>query len=185
MLPKVSDFEDLDREVRAMLEAMLCQSHKWEVFCDAFAMCVSSLYIMYGPYLQPDVRIASPLEANLSGENTQNTEKALAAITFSTNFIIDLAINFNNHLKEHPEWLANLAPPAALTCFQAAEKMISLEDIIEDTGEAFAEIYKALETFSMRWKIGRTLLARLNERPNAEGVARHVHIDSFSPETIE
>ena len=39
-LPRVSTFADLDGDIRAMLEAMLTQFQKWEIFCDAFAMCM-------------------------------------------------------------------------------------------------------------------------------------------------
>lgn len=36
----VSSFEDLDGRIRALLDAMLNQCHRWEVFCDALAMCI-------------------------------------------------------------------------------------------------------------------------------------------------
>jgi hypothetical protein len=40
ILPRVVEFEALDKEIRCVLDALLAQSPRWDVFCDSFAMCM-------------------------------------------------------------------------------------------------------------------------------------------------
>lgn len=93
-------------------------------------------------------------------------EKSLAAVVFGIHFIIDLAVNFNDHLEHHPEWLANIAPPATAACWMAYEQLqnpLLLDDPMKLASGA-EEIIKALHTFSKRWKIAGQFLNYLIPR---------------------
>lgn len=109
----------------------------------------SSIFILFHPYLR-HVDETKPQDLAVNPD----TEQAVTAIRFAIQFINDIAISFNDHIKKHPGWLANLAPPAAIACSQAAEHTFLLRDMLEDTGSGFREIYKALKTFSRKWSIG-------------------------------
>jgi hypothetical protein len=71
--------------------------------------------------------------------------------------MIDLSINFNEHLEQNPGWLANLAPPATLACCQALEHFEISDNLLQCNQIGFIEIYTALKKFSLRWKVGGML----------------------------
>lgn len=154
-LPSVAEFAHIDRNIRSALDAMLSQCDGWEVFCDGFAMLMSSFFILYRPYLHysranPQDPLGSPTDDDMT--------QSFAAARFAVRFIHDLAINFNNHLDKHQEWLANLAPPATISCFLAADHIALFDNVHEDSKNGFLEIQKSLETFSKRWRIGENML---------------------------
>ncbi|KAH8889164.1 hypothetical protein GQ53DRAFT_825484 [Thozetella sp. PMI_491] len=157
--PEIAEIEDIDKAIRSMLNAMLEQSHNWDVFCDAFAMCLSSLFMLYRPYvIHLRSREKSQQEQAL---NHVETEQAVAAVRFGVRFVVDLAIQFNSHLSQNPNWLANLAPPANITCLQALEHVVVSGDVLPSEQEGFIEIYKALKIFSKRWALGEARLELL------------------------
>ncbi|OAQ87537.1 2-nitropropane dioxygenase protein [Purpureocillium lilacinum] len=150
----VSSFEDLDGRIRALLDAMLNQCHRWEVFCDALAMCISSLFVLYGPYLPRQSISAPPPQDTTSCDEA----KAVAAIGFAVKFVGDLAVNFNSQISQHALRLANLAPPAPFACFLAVEHMHVVEGDLPDPSERYLEIFETLKTFGKRWKVAADLL---------------------------
>ncbi|PWI71570.1 C6 transcription factor [Purpureocillium lilacinum] len=163
----VSSFEDLDGRIRALLDAMLNQCHRWEVFCDALAMCISSLFVLYAPYLPPQ-SISAPLA---NDTKSCDEAKAVAAIGFAVKFVGDLAVNFNSQISQHALRLANLAPPAPFACFLAVEHMHVVEGDLPDSSERYLEIFETLKTFGKRWKVAADLL----------DLALHVSVPRPSP----
>jgi hypothetical protein len=159
----VSAFVELDGRIRALLDAMLHQCHRWEVFCDALAMCISSLFLLYAPYLP---RQSTPPHAVPPARDKSECDekKALAAVGFAVKFVGDLAVNFNSQIGQHTLRLANLAPPAPLACFLAAEHMTFLESDTQDSSERHLEIIQTLKTFGKRWKVAADLLGLVQER---------------------
>lgn len=114
----------------------------------------SALFMLYSPFLE-QIDLVDP--RFLTKEEDYDVVQAIAAVNFVVRFTADLAVEFNKNLGSHPEWLATLAPPATITCYQALEALVRLDDIIGDAGgTGFAEIYKALGMFSQRWHLGGT-----------------------------
>ncbi|KAJ6445039.1 2-nitropropane dioxygenase protein [Purpureocillium lavendulum] len=151
----VASFVELDGKIRALLDAMLHQCHRWEIFCDALAMCISSLFVLYAPYL-PRPSATVPLQGDAA---TCDESKALAAVGFAVKFVGDLAVNFNAQISQHALRLANLAPPAPFACFLAAEHMHFLDgENLPDSGDRHLEIFDTLKTFGKRWKVAGDLL---------------------------
>ncbi|KAK5996548.1 hypothetical protein PT974_01883 [Cladobotryum mycophilum] len=134
-LSPVADFAHIDRTIRSLLDALLIQCPKWEVFCDAFAMCMSSIFILYRPYLVSGRKTTPEFHLEESPVDT-DVEQAAATIKFA----IQMA--------------GQSCAPAAISCCQAAQQVFALNDRLADPHGAFMEIYKALKIFSKRWKVG-------------------------------
>jgi hypothetical protein len=107
--------------------------------------------MLYRPYVQL-ARHGSPETRKAHAKMA--IEKAVPALKFAARFINDLSVNFNAFVDRHPEWLANLAPPATVTCCQALEFVDLSEDVLKDEKSSFVEIYKSLKVFNKRWKVG-------------------------------
>ncbi|KAH8658097.1 hypothetical protein BX600DRAFT_514616 [Xylariales sp. PMI_506] len=159
-VPHVAEFEALDREIRSVLSALIAQCHRFEVFCDAFAMCMGSLFVLYQPYVLPNSDTSPRMEQCL---DASDVEKATTAINFAISFIKDLSVDFNEHLHQHPSWLANLAPPATIACCQSLQIIVASEDSLGSDSAGFSQIYKSLKTFSMRWKVGEVTLNSMSQ----------------------
>ena len=114
----------------------------------------SSLMMLYHPYIQ-SARHGSPETRKFHAKMA--IEKAVPALKFACRFMNDLAVNFNSFVDRHPAWLANLAPPATVTCCQTMEFVDLTEDVLRDERSQFVEIYKSLKVFNKRWKVGGEL----------------------------
>ncbi|UNI16905.1 hypothetical protein JDV02_003293 [Purpureocillium takamizusanense] len=164
----VSDFEELDGRIRALLDSMLNQCHRWEIFCDALAMCISSLFVLYTPYLP---RQSRPVPQAKDATPSCDEAKAIAAVGFAVKFVGDLAVNFNSQISQTALRLANLAPPAPFACFLAVEHMHLVQGDMPDSCGRRSEIFETLRTFGKRWKVAADLLDLALERGKSAAVS--------------
>ena len=138
----------------------------------------SSIFVLYSPYLQ---HIVKPSAVTQSSPSESDVGQATAAIQFAIRFLHDLAMSFNEHLEEHPGWLANLAPPATVACFSALEYMNLMPQILDDTKTPAEDILQSLITFSRKWAIG----GMFSRTPTiSASYAREVHTDMNGPENM-
>jgi hypothetical protein len=163
--PSLAHVAHIDQGIRDLTDAMLRQCHRWEVFCDALSMCMGSIFVLYSPYLQHIVKPSAVTQSSPSGSDVG---QATAAIQFAIRFLHDLAMSFNEHLEEHPGWLANLAPPATVACFSALEYMNLMPQILDDTKTPAEDILQSLITFSRKWAIGENMLENLENHHSME-----------------
>jgi hypothetical protein len=152
----------LDAPIRAILQAMVDQTDKWEIFCECFSMCLSAMYTLYVPFLPAIEKLLdhTPPEQLSQLLSTPDTKygkeaKALAALKFSARFVSDLSREFNKGLQTDPSKLAEtVVAPAIQTCGISMEVFLRLGDLMPDARERFEGVWRSVLWFTQRWGLG-------------------------------
>lgn len=159
--------DSLDAAIRAILQAMVNQTDRWEIFCDCFSMCLSAMYTLYVPSLPAVESLLDHLPPNvlsrllLTAPDTPHARecKALAALNFSGRFMSDLSRAFNKGVESHPSKLAEMVvAPAIQTCGISLEVFLRLGEVVPDAREGLEGVRRAVLYFTTRWGLAGEFL---------------------------
>ncbi|KAI1332804.1 hypothetical protein F5Y16DRAFT_125932 [Xylariaceae sp. FL0255] len=170
-LPLVSTYYALDQEIRNSTQTLLNECQDWEMKLDCFAMLISSLFMLYLPYLQIIER-TTPAAIAADPELTV----ALTALRFACKMSTDISckINMDFSTGRSP---AILCAPVGATCYLVIVAFSTLCRIFPDENvhcqEAIREKFESLWLFSFRWGIAEKMMTQLEFET---GLNRHHYL---------
>ncbi|KAI0473278.1 hypothetical protein GGR56DRAFT_608831 [Xylariaceae sp. FL0804] len=163
-MPLLHTYRDLDGEVRQASQAMLNDSPvDWELTLDCFAMLISTLFVLYIPYL-PILEHTSPqaIEADVE------LSTAVAALRFGCQMSTDISCKLNSDYESSPRAPSILCAPAGATCYLVIFAFDVFGRIFPDEHVHFQEgirhKFESLWLFSFRWGIAERMMRQLEQR---------------------
>ncbi|KAI8629953.1 hypothetical protein F5Y19DRAFT_474898 [Xylariaceae sp. FL1651] len=163
MGPLVSSYKDIDDEIRMTTLKLLAESLDWETKLDCFAMLISSLFVLYSPYL-PILERSTPAAI----EPNPELNVALAALRFACQMSTDISCKINENFDTASRSPAVLCAPAGATCYMVILAFSSISRIFPEESlkcqEAITEKFESLWLFSFRWGLAEKMMRQLECR---------------------
>ncbi|KAI1344858.1 hypothetical protein F5Y15DRAFT_410552 [Xylariaceae sp. FL0016] len=182
-MPLVQTYKDLDNEVRRSTQEMLSQTPvDWELTLDCFAMLISTLFVLYIPYLPILERTPGPMI-----ESNMELSTALAALRFACKMSTDISCKINYDYETSPRSPAILSAPAGATCYLVISVFTVLGRIFpsehSQCQQMIAEKFESLWLFSFRWGIAEKMMRQLEQRAGLDRnhYLKNVKNSSISP----
>ncbi|KAI1821379.1 hypothetical protein F4861DRAFT_471897 [Xylaria intraflava] len=161
--PLVSNFNDLDNEIRMATKKLLGQSLDWETKLDCFAMLIGALFVLYTPFL-------SILEHSTPAaiESDPELTVALAALRFACKMSSEISCKINTDFDAASRSPAILCAPAGASCYRVILAYACISRIFPEEHDAcekaITEKFESLWLFSFRWGFAEKMMRQLEYR---------------------
>ncbi|KAI1085050.1 hypothetical protein F5B20DRAFT_129248 [Whalleya microplaca] len=185
-MPLVESYRDLDVEIRKTTSTMIEETLHWELALDCFSMLISSLFVLYLPYL-PLIESMAP-DFSRNRRRSDELETALAALRFACKMSTDISCKVNASYQASKRSPVVLCAPAGATCYLVIIVYASFCRIFpEESNERqtdIAEKFESLRLFSSRWGIAERMMRQL-ERTAGLDRKHYLKDSSISPPTAQ